>query len=112
MKFSSKLALVASASLLSLSTFAADPSLVGTAKVLDYDTMVTSFTTDMMGMDVTSVDRGALIKQDGSENATALIEAVSRARPPSAKGRFIETATLASTMSPGLPIDISKFVKI
>jgi len=46
------------------------------------------------------------------ENATALIEAVSRARPPSAKGRFIETATLASTMSPGLPIDISKFVKI
>lgn len=46
------------------------------------------------------------------ENASALIEAVSRSRPPSAKGRFIESCTLTATMSPGLPINISKFVKI
>lgn len=46
------------------------------------------------------------------ENASALIEAVSRSRPPSAKGRFIESCTLTATMSPGLPVNISKFVKI
>ena len=46
------------------------------------------------------------------ENAAALIEAVSRSRPPSAKGRFIESCTLTATMSPGLPVNISKFVKI
>lgn len=46
------------------------------------------------------------------ENAAALIEAVSRSRPPSAKGRFIESCTLTATMSPGLSVNISKFVKI
>jgi len=46
------------------------------------------------------------------ENAAALIEAVSRARPASAKGKFIENVVLASTMSPGLKIDVSKYVKM
>ena len=46
------------------------------------------------------------------ENASALIEAVSRARPASAKGKFIENVVLASTMSPGLRIDVSKYVKM
>jgi len=46
------------------------------------------------------------------ENATALIEAVSRARPATAKGKFIENIVLASTMSPGLRIDVSKYVKL
>lgn len=45
------------------------------------------------------------------ENATALLESVARARPASAKGKFIVSCTLASTMSPGLPIDVSKHVK-
>jgi len=46
------------------------------------------------------------------ENATALIEAVNRARPATAKGKFIENIVLASTMSPGLKIDVSKYVKL
>ena len=46
------------------------------------------------------------------ENAAALIEAVSRSRPASAKGKFIENVVLASTMSPGLKIDVSKYVKM
>lgn len=45
------------------------------------------------------------------ENATSFIEAVNRARPAAAKGRFIESCTLTATMSPGLPVDISKFIK-
>ena len=46
------------------------------------------------------------------ENAAALLEAVNRARPATAKGKFIENVVLASTMSPGLKIDISKYVKL
>lgn len=46
------------------------------------------------------------------DNGAALIDAVNRARPATAKGRFIETVTLASTMSPGLRIDVSKFIKL
>lgn len=45
------------------------------------------------------------------ENASSFIEAVNRARPAAAKGRFIESCTLTATMSPGLPVDISKFIK-
>src|SRR6186713_1660484 len=36
------------------------------------------------------------------ENGTAVIEAVVRSRPATAKGRFVEGMTLAATMSPGL----------
>jgi large subunit ribosomal protein L1 len=45
------------------------------------------------------------------ENAQALIDAVVRARPASAKGKFIKGITLASTMSPALRLDVSKYVK-
>jgi large subunit ribosomal protein L1 len=46
------------------------------------------------------------------ENAQALIDAVMRARPAAAKGRFIENLTLAATMSPPLKVDVSKHIKI
>lgn len=46
------------------------------------------------------------------ENAMALIEALSRARPVTAKGTFIQSVTMASTMSPGIAIDASKFVNV
>ncbi|MBS0658199.1 MAG: 50S ribosomal protein L1 [Verrucomicrobia bacterium] len=39
------------------------------------------------------------------ENGAAVIDAVSKARPATAKGRFIMTATLAATMTPGLALD-------
>jgi len=46
------------------------------------------------------------------ENAQALIDAVMRARPAAAKGRFIENITLASSMSPPIKVDVSKHIKI
>ena len=45
------------------------------------------------------------------ENARAVLESVMRARPSSAKGRYIETCTLSSTFSPGIPLDISAYLK-
>ena len=44
------------------------------------------------------------------ENARAVIEAVSKARPSSVKGVFVHTCTLSSTMSPGLRIDMREFI--
>ena len=43
------------------------------------------------------------------ENAKSIIGAVMHAKPATSKGHFIETCTLASTMSPGLRIDIHEF---
>ena len=44
------------------------------------------------------------------ENARAVIEAVTKARPSSVKGVFVHTCTLSATMSPGLRIDMREFV--
>ncbi len=44
------------------------------------------------------------------DNARAVIEAVAKAKPSSAKGTFISSCTLSATMSPGLRIDIREFL--
>ena len=46
-----------------------------------------------------------------SENGAAVIEAVVKARPSSAKGAFIENVTLSATMLPGMRIDPTPFLK-
>ena len=48
--------------------------------------------------------------EDLEANGRAVIEAIVRSRPSSAKGRFIETVTLSSTYSPGIRIDIAPFL--
>jgi len=45
------------------------------------------------------------------DNSVAAIEAVVKARPASAKGRFVERLTLAATMSPGLRVDAAPFLR-
>ena len=45
------------------------------------------------------------------DNGTAVIDAVLKSRPASAKGRFLENLTLAATMSPGLRVDAAPFLK-
>jgi large subunit ribosomal protein L1 len=42
------------------------------------------------------------------ENYAAVIEEILRARPSAAKGRYIRTITIASTMGPGVKIDPSR----
>jgi large subunit ribosomal protein L1 len=41
------------------------------------------------------------------ENAHALIESVVRAKPPAAKGKYLRSITVSSTMGPGVKIDES-----
>jgi len=40
------------------------------------------------------------------ENLSALIEAISRERPSGAKGQYMRSVTLTTTMSPGIKLDI------
>ena len=47
-----------------------------------------------------------------AENGTALIDAIVRAKPASARGKYVQSITLAATMSPALRIDVSKYVKL
>jgi large subunit ribosomal protein L1 len=41
------------------------------------------------------------------ENARALVGAVMRAKPPTAKGQYVRTASVSSTMSPGIRLDVA-----
>jgi large subunit ribosomal protein L1 len=52
-----------------------------------------------------SFDESALV-----ENANAVIEAVMRARPATAKGRYLEGVTISATMSPGVRVDPAPYL--
>jgi large subunit ribosomal protein L1 len=42
------------------------------------------------------------------ENARAVIEAVVRAKPSTAKGNYLQAATLAATMTPGVAVEAAE----
>ena len=44
-------------------------------------------------------------------NADVVLDAVAKSRPPTAKGVFIESVTIAATVTPGIPLDISNLSK-
>ena len=47
-----------------------------------------------------------------AENAAAFVDAVVRAKPASAKGRYVQSITMAATMSPAVRVDVSKYIKL
>jgi len=57
-----------------------------------------------------AVGKASFTPQQIIENARAVIEAVQKARPASAKGVFVRSITLSLTMSPGVPLDIREFI--
>src|SRR5712672_3366446 len=46
------------------------------------------------------------------ENGNAVIEAVVRARPASAKGRYVEGMTISATMSPAVRVDPAPYLNV
>jgi large subunit ribosomal protein L1 len=49
--------------------------------------------------------------EDLAENCGAVIQALVKAKPASAKGVYIQTCTISSTMSPGIKVDVRDYMK-
>lgn len=46
------------------------------------------------------------------KNARAVLHAVAAAKPPTAKGKYIQTCTISASMSPGIHLDVTDFMAI
>ena len=57
------------------------------------------------------VGKFSFSEQQLLDNGKAVIDAVVKARPATAKGAFIESVTLAATMLPGILVDVAPFLK-
>ena len=66
---------------------------------------------DKTGVIHTAVGKVSFDENKIVENARALIEAVVKAKPSTAKGKYMKKVNLASTMSPGVLLDESAFAK-
>jgi large subunit ribosomal protein L1 len=66
---------------------------------------------DKTGVIHTAVGKVSFEANQLSENTRALIDAVVKAKPSTAKGKYMKKVNLAATMSPGLLLDEAAFAK-
>jgi large subunit ribosomal protein L1 len=64
------------------------------------------FRLDKTGLIHSPVGKISFAAKNLAENAQALLGAVVKAKPASAKGKYIKKITLTSTMGPGVPINL------
>jgi len=69
------------------------------------------FRLDRNGNIAATIGKAEFTHQQLVENAIALIESVVRAKPATAKGKYIESITMAASMTPGVRIEEGKFLK-
>jgi len=69
------------------------------------------FKIDKAGNVHVAVGKASFAPAQLAQNAQAVIDAVIKARPPGAKGTYLEACTLSATMSPGVPLDVRQLVE-
>jgi large subunit ribosomal protein L1 len=69
-----------------------------------------AFKVDKVGIIHASIGRVSFSPDKIAENSQELLNAIIRAKPSSAKGTYLRGISMASTMSPGIPIDTKGFI--
>src|SRR3989441_9575563 len=70
------------------------------------------FRGDKAGNIHTPIGKRSFTAQQRTANALALVEAIVRAKPAAAKGTYLRTLSVSSTMSPGVPIDAQQVANL
>jgi large subunit ribosomal protein L1 len=70
------------------------------------------FRVDKTGIIHAPIGKVSFLSQSLIENAHALVDSVVRAKPPAAKGKFLKSVTMSSTMGPGIDIDTSHVTEV
>jgi large subunit ribosomal protein L1 len=65
------------------------------------------FRNDRTGLVHVAIGRKSFGEEQIRENLFAFVDALNRAKPTGAKGVYCRTLSLTSTMSPGVPLDVS-----
>ena len=63
------------------------------------------FRVDRFGIVHVAIGKASFDDDKLRDNFTALMDAIVRAKPQAAKGTYVKTVTIASTMGPGVPVD-------
>jgi large subunit ribosomal protein L1 len=66
------------------------------------------FRVDKAGNVHVPVGKRSFSKEQISANALALLEAIVRAKPAAAKGQYLRSITVSSTMGPGIKVDVQR----
>lgn len=69
------------------------------------------FKTDKHGVISAGVGKVSFKKEKLAENIIAFVNAVAKAKPSTAKGHYMQSMALSSTMGPGMKVDISGMVE-
>jgi len=69
-----------------------------------------AFKVDKSGIIHASIGRVSFTPEKLAENSNELINAIIKLKPSTAKGIYLKGISLASTMSPGVPVDTKTFI--
>ncbi len=67
------------------------------------------FRAEKAGIIHAGVGKASFTEGDLKENVLALIDALNKAKPSGAKGKYMERVALSSTMGPGVKVDLASF---
>jgi large subunit ribosomal protein L1 len=70
------------------------------------------FRVDKGGIIHAPVGKASFASDSLVANAHALVDSIVKAKPPAAKGKYLRTVTLSSTMGPGVRIDTSHIIEV
>jgi len=76
--------------------------------VSEYKSGRIEYRTDRVGNIHVPVGKASFTPEQLLENTRAVIDELNRVKPAAAKGRYIRSITLSSTMGPGVHVDLSK----